>query len=115
MKENRAKRIWKVRTVKNYPEAHNHIIVGEVLERSNPYVRMQCRTFHFGKNLNGTKDIKSGKLSLRIIPWGRIEVVNELDSGFDLNSLEVVFEESRAYITDGKNRYPLASSYDNRY
>ena len=38
------RKIWKIRTVKAYPEAHNHIIIGHVLERTDSYVRLDCKT-----------------------------------------------------------------------
>ena len=108
-------KLWKVRTVKNYPEAHNHIFFGEVLQTLNPYLKMRCRTFHFGKNINGPKDIRSGKLGTRIIPWSRIEIVNEISGEFDFADSRLVFEEGRVFLSDGRLKYTLASSYDNRY
>ena len=37
MHEKQTKKIWKIRTVKNYPEAHNHLLIGEVLEIEKYY------------------------------------------------------------------------------
>jgi hypothetical protein len=30
--------IWKIRAIKNYSDAHNHILVGRVLEITDSYV-----------------------------------------------------------------------------
>ena len=76
-------RIWKVRAIKNYPEAHNHILVGKVLEITDFYVRLHCRTYHFGPVLNGPEDVLVGAVMTRVIPWSRIEIINELPPTFD--------------------------------
>jgi hypothetical protein len=31
-------KIWKIRAIKNYPEAHNHILVGKVLFRDKQHL-----------------------------------------------------------------------------
>ncbi|MBP7051196.1 MAG: hypothetical protein KBE65_09285 [Phycisphaerae bacterium] len=76
-------RIWKIRTIKNYPEAHNHILVGKVLDITDSYVRLHCRTYHFGPVLNTPEDVLVGAVMVRVIPWSRIEVINELPHNFD--------------------------------
>jgi hypothetical protein len=76
-------RIWKIRAIKNYPEAHNHVLVGKVLEITDSYVRLHCRTFHFGPVLNSPEDVLVGAVMVRVIPWSRIEVINELPVNFD--------------------------------
>jgi hypothetical protein len=76
-------RIWKIRTIKNYPEAHNHILVGRVLEITESYVRLHCRTYHFGPVLNSPEDVLVGAVTIRVIPWSRIEIINELPANFD--------------------------------
>jgi hypothetical protein len=76
-------RIWKIRAIKNYPEAHNHVLVGKVLEITDSYVRLHCRTFHFGPILESPEDVLIGDVMVRVIPWSRIEVINELPAGFD--------------------------------
>ena len=60
MIEQEGGRIWKVRTVKDYPEAHNHLFIGQVLQVTESYVRLDCRTYHFGRVVNSVKDIKVG-------------------------------------------------------
>jgi hypothetical protein len=76
-------RIWKIRAIKNYAEAHNHILVGKVLEVTESYVRLHCRTYHFGETLNSPEDVLVGAVMVRLIPWSRIEVINELPAAFD--------------------------------
>jgi hypothetical protein len=78
-----ASRIWKIRAIKNYPEAHNHVLVGKVLEITDSYVRLHCRTFHFGPVLESPEDVLIGDVMVRVIPWSRIEIINELPAGFD--------------------------------
>jgi len=38
MSEQKEKKIWKVRRVKNYPEAHNHLFISKILELTRSYV-----------------------------------------------------------------------------
>ena len=115
MADQESKKIWKVRTVKNYPEAHNHLFIGRVLQLTQSYIRMDCRTYHFGKNINSTKDIKSGPESIRLIPWGRIELINELPYSFDYAEANIVIDSnSTVMLDDGKTICPLTSSYENR-
>ena len=76
-------RIWKIRAIKNYPEAHNHILVGKVLDITDSYVRLHCRTYHFGPVLNSPEDVLVGAVTTRVIPWSRIEIINELPANFD--------------------------------
>jgi hypothetical protein len=76
-------KIWKIRAIKNYVQAHNHILVGKVLDVTESYVRLHCRTYHFGETLNSPEDVLVGAVMVRVIPWSRIEVINELPSTFD--------------------------------
>ena len=108
-------KIWKIRTIKNYPEAHNHICVGEVLDIENSYVRLKCRTYHFGKSVNSLKDIRVGEVGVRIISWARIEIVNELDPGFSYEKAKLNVDQHKVVLSDGKFSYTIASSYDSRY
>jgi len=76
-------KIWKIRAIKNYPEAHNHVLVGKVLEITDSYVRLHCRTFHFCPSLDSPEDVLVGAVMVRVIPWSRIEIINELPADFD--------------------------------
>ena len=116
MTEQENKKIWKVRTVKNYPEAHNHLFIGQVLELTQSYVRLDCRTCHFGRAINSVKDIRAGTTGVRILPWNSIELINELPSSFDYSKANLVSkEDGKIALSDGKTDCVLSSSYDNRY
>jgi len=116
MSEQTETRIWKVRSVKNYPEAHNHLFIGRVLQATQVYVRLDCRTYHFGKAINSAKDIRVGSKGVRILPWNRIELINELPGSFDYSKAELVTgKDGKVALSDGKTDCVLSSSYDNRY
>ena len=116
MSDQKDKKIWKVRTVKNYPEAHNHLFIGQALELTPYYVRLDCRTYHFGKTINNIKDIRVGMKGIRILPWNRIELINELPSSFDYSKADLASNENgKIALSDGKTDCILSSSYDNRY
>ncbi len=116
MSEQKDKKIWKVRTVKNYPEAHNHLFIGHVLELTQSYVRLDCRTYHFSRATNSIKDIRTGGKGIRILPWHRIELVNELPSSFNWYEAKLISnKEEKIALSDGKIECVLSSSYDNKY
>lgn len=114
--EQRSRKIWKIRTVKNYPDAHNHIFVGEVLDMESCYLRLDCKTYHFGRSINGLKDIRAGGKNVRIVPWNRIEIINELSGAFNYSEAELTTDKDcRIILTDGKLKCVIAFPYDNRY
>jgi hypothetical protein len=115
MTEGNNVKIWKMRTIKNYPEAHNHICIGRVLNINDSYVRLKCRTFHFGKSVNNLKDIRIGDIGVRVIPWCRVEIINELEPTFRYGQAKLSLDNSKVVISDGKLNYTIASSYDSRY
>ena len=106
-------KIWKIRTIKNYLEAHNHIIVGRVMEITDSYVRLHCKTYHFGTVLNSPKDVIIGSVMERIIPWGRIEIINELPPTFDyVRSSLIADREGEVLFKDKQYLYPFATTGD---
>ena len=109
------RRIWKVRTVKNYADAHNHIFIGRVMEVTDSYIRMNCRTFHFGKSINNPRDIRTGMENVRVIPWSRVEVINELSSDFDFNIADLTADKDGKIVLKDKKLSVVISSYDRRY
>lgn len=96
--------IWKIRTIKNYPEAHNHILVGKVVEITDSYVRLHCRTYHFGPVLDSPEDVLVGAVMVRVIPWSRIEIINELPPNFDYVR-SVVFSDKPGQVLFKDKQY----------
>jgi hypothetical protein len=102
--------VWKVRTIKNYPDAHNHLLVGRVLEITDSYVRLHCRSYHFGRVVTKPEDIQIGGLMVRVVPWSRIEIINELPASFDyVRSTLVADKVGQVLFQDRENRYPVGS------
>ena len=71
MVEQNENKIRKIRTIKNYHEAHNHILVRKVLQITDSYVRLHCRSYHFGRVICGPKDVQIGNLMVRVVPYRR--------------------------------------------
>ncbi len=108
--------IWKIRTVKNYAEASNHIIVGKVLSCNTAFVRLHCTTYHFRKNAHTPNDIKVGEVMNRIIPWSRIEIINELNSMFDYAKAKLISaSDVKVELSDDNFNYPLLSLHEKNY
>jgi hypothetical protein len=85
--------------VKPYAEAHNHLVIGELLQETLTWLRIRGRTYHFGRSSQRLQDITVGSNSVRLIPWNRVEIVNELPASFD-------HAEARL-VTDGKGNVAL--------
>ena len=108
--------IWKIRTVKNYADAGNHIIIGKVISCNTAFVRLNCRTYHFRKAAHTPMDIKVGEVMNRIIPWTRVEIINELNILFDYTKAKLVSaSDVKVELSDGKFNYPLLSLYEKNY
>ncbi len=108
--------IWKIRTVKNYSEASNHIIIGKVLSCNTAFIRLHCRTFHFRKNAHNPNDFRIGEEMIRIIPWSKVEIINELNSEFNyLNSELISGENDEVLLTDNKYKYTMQSVYEKSF
>jgi hypothetical protein len=94
----------------NYPEAHNHLLLVKVLEITDSYVRLHCRTYHFGRVINKPEDIQIGNVMVRVVPWSRIEIINELPPTFDYirNSL-IADKEGEVLFQDRKYTCPVGA------
>jgi len=118
MSQQNETKIWKIRTIKNYPDAHNHLLLGKVLEITDSYVRIHCRAYHFGSIINRPEDIQIGHLMVRVVPWSRIEIINELPPTFDYtrNTL-IANKEGGILFQDGQHTCPVGSGtkYEARY
>ena len=102
--------IWKVRTIKNYPEAHNHLMVGRVLQITESYIRMHCRTYHYGRVVSRPEDIRIGGLMVRVVPWSRVEIINELPPTYDyVKSALIATGDGEVLFTDGRNQEPVGA------
>lgn len=109
-------KIWKIRTIKNYAEAHNHILVGKVLDVTDSYVRLHCRTYHFGSNPYGPEDILIGALVVRVVPWSRIEIINELPPTFDyLRNTLIADKTGEVLFRDKQHTCPMGRSPEPNY
>ncbi|MFP4105583.1 MAG: hypothetical protein ACLFVU_05755 [Phycisphaerae bacterium] len=108
--------IWKIRSVKSYPEAHNHLLVGQVIERDNACIKVFGRSFHFGKLVHRKREVVMGRLATRIIPWSRVEIINELPAGFDFQSARLIEDEQgKVVFSDGENACNIASAQSRPY
>jgi hypothetical protein len=112
MTESSKNKVWKIRTIKNYPEATNHLLVGKVLEINDSYVRLHCRSYHFKGVVNSPDDIEIGNTMVRVVPWSRIEIINELPEGFDyVRSRLIADKVGQVLFEDGKHACPVGSTH----
>ncbi len=85
-------RIWKARMRKAYPDATNHVVVGEVIEENPLYLKMRCRAFHF-KRPTVNANISSSDIKVRLFPWEQISYITELPESSDWELAEVGLDE----------------------
>ncbi|MBN2272313.1 MAG: hypothetical protein JXN61_17005 [Sedimentisphaerales bacterium] len=112
MTELSTNKIWKIRTIKNYPEATNHLLVGRVLDINDSYVRLHCRSYHYKGVVNSPDDIEIGNTMVRVVPWSRIEIINELPDGFDyVRSRLIADKVGQVLFQDGKHAFPVGSTH----
>ncbi|MBN1846103.1 MAG: hypothetical protein JW810_10500 [Sedimentisphaerales bacterium] len=108
--------MWKIRTVKDYTDAHNHIIVGRVMGMTDSYVRLHCRSYHFGKQVESPEDIQEGCLMVRIIPWHRVEIINELAPSFNYTQAKLTTDEKHEVVLrDGVYVCSLGFAHNKRF
>ncbi|MFA5204979.1 MAG: hypothetical protein WC708_11315 [Lentisphaeria bacterium] len=96
-------KVVRIRWVKMYPSAHNHVAIGNVLQETPYYLTLLCKTYHFGHGAGTRKaflapntyvgGIVEGEKAIRSIPWSQIEVINELPAETDWN-VRALVEES---------------------
>lgn len=79
----RTQRVLKVRFVKPYPGAHNHLAIGKVIHETDHYLEMRCRTIHYGQWQMSLQGVRQGSTAVRLIPWHRIEVMHVLPEDTD--------------------------------
>lgn len=113
---NDSRLIWKIRSIKPYHEAHNHLLIGQIMSRDDVCVELMCRSFHYGRAVNSTKDIAVGEIGKRIVPWGRIEVINELPVSFDFQAAQIKANDKGGIdFTDGHCSCPIVTTQDKHY
>jgi len=111
-----ARIIWKIRSIKPYPDAHNHLLIGRIIKQDNVCVEIMCRSFHYGRAVSGVKDIAVGKIAKRIIPWSRIEIINELPEGFDFQAARLEADDKGGInFTDGHYSCSIVTMQDKHY
>jgi len=109
-------KIWKIRTIKDYAGAHNHLLIGCVLEINDACIRLHCRSYHFSQELNSPQDVSEGALMVRIIPWQRIEIINELSNSFGYTKAKLTTNDSGMVIVhDGVYACTIGFQPDRRY
>ena len=108
--------IWKIRSIKPYRDAHNHLLIGQVVARDGVCVELLCRSFHYGRAVNGAKDIAVGAVEKRILPWSRIEIINELPASFDFQNAALQADEKGAVVfSDQHYSCPIVTNQDRHY
>jgi hypothetical protein len=87
-------KVVKVRFVKRYKDAKNHVCIGEVKAETNNYLVVKGRTFHFGSSLPHKREMQDGLAKTRWIPWHQIELVTELPADINWKTEEFVLDAS---------------------
>jgi len=86
-------KVVKIRFVKKYKDAKNHVCIGEVKRETANYIAVKGVTFHFGSVFSQPPTLGRGKLKTRWIPWHQIEIVTELPADLDWMREEFTLDE----------------------
>ncbi|MBI5818435.1 MAG: hypothetical protein HZA88_05565 [Verrucomicrobia bacterium] len=92
--------IVKVRWLKPYEGAQNHICIGEVLAETPQCLKVLGRTYHFRRPQGNIRAVQTSAIKVRWIPWNRIEMVTELHPDTDWRNLQLkVDDNNRVSVT----------------
>jgi hypothetical protein len=76
-----------------------------VIELTSTFIRAKCRSYHFGSAANNPKNVHIGESAVRVIPWSRVEIVNELPATFDFANAKLVRDkEGGIVLRDRRNQ-----------
>lgn len=89
-----AGRIVKVRMVKKYKDAKNHVCIGEVKRETASYIVVKGVTFHFGSVFSQPPTLVRGEMKTRWIPWHQVEIVTELAADLDWLNEEFTLDDT---------------------
>jgi len=103
-------KVIRLRWKKNYPDAHSHVAIGEVVHENSGYLALKCRTFHFNRIVNG-RGMREGDMCVRMIPWNTIEVMHELEHDTDFN-VPLAMDSKANVILDNKHKTIVARAQD---
>lgn len=102
----------RLRCKKEYPEAHTHIIIGNVVEETSKYVVVKGRTFHFRRIVDQIRSqVHCGDTMIRVIPWENIEVIHWISEKTDWNA-DIAFDKQGNLILDDKVKTVIAVRRD---
>lgn len=92
--------VVKVRWLKPYEGAQNHICIGEVLAETPQCLKVLGRTYHFRRPQGNIRAVQTSAIKVRWIPWNRIEMVTELHPDTDWRNLQLkVDDNNRVSVT----------------
>lgn len=97
-------KIVHVRLKRRYMGCKNYIIIGEVLEENTMYIKLKCRTFHFGRLSFGMGGVHQGGLSVRGIPYGSIDTICELPEDTNWKVKPVYSDAADLVILDNEHK-----------
>lgn len=99
------RKVVKIRWVKPYEEAQNHVFIGQVLEETPNYLKVLGKTYHFRKAQGGLAAVQHSPAKVRWIPWNRIEVVTELPEDTDWEHLRLQVDSRNQLCVAGNTAH----------
>jgi hypothetical protein len=102
-------RILKVRCVKPYQGAHNHLAIGKALRETEHYLELHCRTIHYGQWQMSLQGVRQGHVAVRLIPWHQIEVMHVLPEDTDWKA-DIALDKNGNLILNNRHKIPVADA-----
>ena len=108
-------RIVHIRLKKWFKGCKNYIILGEVLDETSRYIKVEGRTFHFGRLSFGMGGLHQGGQGVRGIPWGSIEVVHDLPEDTDWKAKPIYSDAEDTVVLDNEQRTLIVDARITRF
>ncbi len=103
-------KIVRIRWIKPYSTAHNHVAIGRVINATDNYLVVLCKTYHFGNNVGGKRakmivgkyvnGVLESDKATRIIPWHSIEIMHELPPSTEWETDTYTDESGLCYLNN---------------
>ena len=85
-------------------------MIGQVVGQDEVSLALRCRSFHYGRAVSRAKDVAVGEIGKRIVPWSRVEIINELPESVDYQKAQLkADQEGNIFLSDGHYSCPIVT------
>ena len=108
-------KIVHVTLLRRYRGSKHYVIIGEVLEENGRYIKLKCRTFHFGRLSFGMGGVHQGGLEVRGIPYSSIHTIKDLPEDTNWKVKPVYSDSDDLVILDNEHKTLIVDARITRF